>query len=146
MAEQPALFEVPETHPCLVAAGAPDHLIEAVSPLVVSVASQRRFDVYVGRNFAHMADEGWGNPLRLEVDSPAVRLELLVRFWALLRDGDGAQPAGWRARVAAGELTGAVLGCWCAPAKLCHGYVLAGYAAGLADELDAWLAPPAYRP
>ena len=87
------------------------------------------FDVYIGRHFAGRA-AGFGNPLRLlrsgtpnaaehyaralgwpqrSEDTPLVRAEMLVAYWAWL-NGPSTAANAMRRRVHAGELTGAVLG------------------------------------
>lgn len=65
------------------------------------------YDVYIGR------PSKWGNPFAIGPDG--TREEVIVKYREWLLEQDGLNVS---------ELTGKVLGCWCAP-KPCHGDVLA---------------------
>ena len=122
------------------ATGIPDELAEVV-PLVVNLARQPvpRFDVYIGRDFRGYRDQGFGNPLKLRKEGRLARAELLVAYWGWL-NCDVPKARSVRRRIRAGELTGKVLGCWCASKGLCHGHVLAGLALGRIEEVRSWMA------
>lgn len=77
---------------------------------------REKYDVYIGR------PSKWGNPFKLETGDD--RDAVIARYEKWLR----SQP---QLIAALGELSGKVLGCWCAP-KSCHGDVLAR----LADEVN----------
>ena len=91
-------------------------------PLVVH-CKRARIDVYIGRG----RDSKWGNPFRIGVDG--TREEVIDLYEEWLRD----QP---HLMAALGELTGRILGCWCAP-RACHGDVLARLAARV-PVLSPW--------
>lgn len=69
---------------------------------------KEKYDVYIGR------PSKWGNPFKLGDDG--TRDEVIEKYRAWLQ----TQP---ELLLALPELTGKVLGCWCAPEK-CHGDVL----------------------
>jgi Domain of unknown function (DUF4326) len=81
-------------------------------PLVVH-CKRSRYDIYIGRG------SKWGNPFRIGEDGTREQVIDLYEQWLL------DQP---NLLAALGELTGQVLGCWCAPYR-CHGEVLAVRAA-----------------
>ena len=109
--------------------------------LVVNLAHRPvpEFDIYIGRTFAGRVDEGFGNPLRLRDDTPAGRARLIADYWAWL-NGPSVRARRVRGRIRAGELTGRVLGCWCAGRGFCHGHILAALAAGAVEQARAWAA------
>ena len=74
------------------------------------------YDVYIGR------PGPWGNPFVIGRDG--TREEVIGKYEKWLTGNPELM-----ARIASGELTGKVLGCWCAP-EACHGDVLAQLAAG----------------
>jgi hypothetical protein len=96
------------------------------------------FDLYIGRDFRGYRDQGFGNPLRLRKDRPLERAALLVAYWDWL-NGTSPRACAVRRRARAGELTGKVLGCWCAGKGICHGHLLAGVAAGQIEAVRRWV-------
>lgn len=64
----------------------------------------------------------WGNPFKLDYDSPLGRGACLLRYVRHLR-GEMRRSSVLREEVF--ELSGRTLICWCGPGKLCHGHVLA---------------------
>ena len=81
---------------------------------------REKYDVYIGR------PSKWGNPFSTELkDSQFLvdsRSEAIDKFEQMVK----ADPE-FIAQIKA-ELKGKVLGCFCAPEKICHGYILAGIA------------------
>jgi hypothetical protein len=96
------------------------------------------YDVYIGRTFAGRTGESWGNPVKLGEESPEGRARVIVNYWKWLNGPSGAA-CSVRSRIRTGELDGKVLACWCAGKGLCHGFVLAGLADGLVDEVKGWV-------
>lgn len=70
------------------------------------------FDVYIGRG-----PLGWGNPFIIGPDGDRWDVVRKYRAWVMR-----PEKARFRERVKK-ELSGKVLGCWCAP-KACHGDIL----------------------
>jgi Domain of unknown function (DUF4326) len=73
---------------------------------------REQYDVYIGR------PGRWGNPfvLRAESEREDVLEKYRVWLWNEIREGGFSLEE-------LSELSGKVLGCWCAP-KTCHGDVL----------------------
>jgi hypothetical protein len=105
-------------------------------PLVVH-CKRSRYDTYIGRG------SKWGNPFRIGAHGTREQVIDLYEQWLL------DQPD---LLAALGELTGLVLGCWCAPRR-CHGELLAvraarlitpspGCASALVGPDDSLLVPP----
>lgn len=69
------------------------------------------YDVYIGR------PSKWGNPFKLS-DDPKNRAIVLEAYRKWLRERPELLAD------AVEEILGKVLGCWCAPHKVCHGHVL----------------------
>lgn len=86
------------------------------------------YDVYIGRTFGRLKDEGWGNPFVIGVDGDR---ESVVRKYESYLLG---QPQ-LLARLP--ELKGKILGCWCAPLT-CHGDVLIELCNMDPDKLKYW--------
>lgn len=78
------------------------------------VHRKQKHDVYIGR------PSKWGNPFVIGRDG--TREEVIAKYETWLQ----IQP---HLRAQLGELTGKVLGCFCAP-QACHGDVLAALANG----------------
>lgn len=64
----------------------------------------------------------WGNPFKLDYDTPLGRGACLLRYVRHLR-GEMRRFSVLREEVF--ELSGRTLVCWCGPGKLCHGHILA---------------------
>ena len=120
--------------------GVPEELDEIVSFVVnLALRPTPAFDIYIGRDFRGYRDQGFGNPLHLRRETPLARAEVLVTYWGWL-NCDVPKARSVRRRIRAGELTGKVLGCWCAGKGLCHGHVLAGLAANRVEIVRSWVA------
>ena len=78
---------------------------------------KHKYDVYIGR------PSKWGNPFTIGKDG--TREEVIDKYedWLLgvISSPNGEQKPSLEE--AKSELTGKVLGCWCAP-KACHGDIL----------------------
>lgn len=91
--------------------------------------------LYVGRTFAGREDEGFGNPLRARRGEPRGATLVAYFDWA---QGPSMRAATLRRRIAAGELTGRPLSCWCHP-QPCHAWLLCGWANGAHSDVAVWV-------
>ena len=114
---------------------------------VINSKHSRAYDIYIGRGpGGKLSDElgspgYWGNPIKLEKDTPLERKRVILKYWAWLTTTDD----GLERLMHVYMLKGKKLGCWCAP-DLCHGHVLSllandGYAATKAkiDKTREWV-------
>lgn len=88
---------------------------------------RERHHLYVGR------PSKWGNPF--VVGKHGARGECIARYEAWLRENT-------QLLAALQELSGLVLGCWCAP-RTCHGDVLVRLANASMFEREQWIAQAA---
>jgi hypothetical protein len=73
-------------------------------------------NVYIGRDYAEFADEGWGNPFHVGKDGDRAEVLDKYRAWATTNEY-------LLKRVHL--LKDKTLGCWCDRPEVCHGGILA---------------------
>jgi hypothetical protein len=83
--------------------------------LLVRNVKSEEFDIYIGRNNRKYKDLGYSNPFKLYANTDRARYLCLIKYSENLLTKNPQSLTS--------ELTGKLLGCWCAP-LLCHGVVL----------------------
>ena len=83
--------------------------------LLVRNVKSEEFDIYIGRNNRKYKDLGYSNPFKLYSNTDRARYLSLMKYSEnlLIKNPESLTS----------ELSGKLLGCWCAP-LLCHGVVL----------------------
>ena len=89
--------------------------MESMHHLLVRNVKSEEFDIYIGRNNRKYKDLGYSNPFKLYANTDRARYLCLIKYSENLLTKNPQSLTS--------ELTGKLLGCWCAP-LLCHGVVL----------------------